>query len=125
MPLSLLLSIFGAILLFPTFADAEPLSYFSCDIAREKLVKAQRALKTADIRLRDAQRDEELIRTELWTCLPGGVVSLARTRRCSRAHDGLPDFMKQAINAKYHITELQQTVRDRHDWQMKVCAATP
>ncbi len=120
-----LLSIFGVLLLFPSLVGAEPMSYYSCDIAQEKLVKAQKALKIADTDLRDARHEEELIRTELWTCSPGGVVSLARTRRCGRAHDSLPDFMKQTIQASYRVEELQQAVHDRHDRQMKVCAATP
>lgn len=116
---------FGALLLFPALAGAEPLSYYSCDIAQEKLVKAERSLKAADVDLRDAQREEALIRTELWTCLPGGVFSLARSRRCGRAHDGLSNTMKQTIEATYRVEDLQETVHERHAWHMKVCGATP
>lgn len=125
MPLSVLLALFGTLLLFPTHAGAEPLSYYSCAIAQEKLVKAQRALKAADTDLRNAQRDEELIRIELWTCLPGRVFSLARTRRCGHAHDALPSTMKQTIEATYLVEKLQQAVHERQVWQMKVCEATP
>ena len=124
MPRSILLSIVGAFLLFPGLADAEPLSYYSCDIAQEKLVKAQRTLNAADTKLRHLQRDEALIRTELWACSPGEVVSLARTRRCGRAQHGLPAFMKQTIEATYRVDELQQAVHERHDWQKKVCEVT-
>ena len=119
-----LLSMFAVLVLFPALNEAEALSYFSCDTAQEKLVKAQKALKAAGTALQDAQREEELIRTELWTCSPGGVFSLARTRRCGRAHDSLPDFMKQTIDATYRVTELEQTVRERYDWQQKVCEVT-
>ena len=122
---SVFLTLLGILLLFPALAGAEPLSYYSCDIAQEKLVKAERSLKAADIDLRNAQRDEELIRTELWTCLPGRVFSLARTRRCGHAHDALPDTMKQTIEATYRVEELQQAVHKRQDWHMKVCATTP
>ena len=121
---SVLLALTGLILLTTTLY-AEPYQYYSCDIAQEKLVKAQRVLKAANVDLRDAQREEDLIRTELWTCSPGGVISLARTRRCGHAHDSLPDFMKQTIEATYRVEELQQAVHERHDWQQKVCEATP
>ncbi len=124
MPHFILLAIFGALLLFPALAGAGPLSYYSCDSSQEKLGKAERALKAAETDLQNAEREEALIRTELRTCLPGGVFPLARTRRCSYAHDGLLNMMKQTIHATYRVTELQQTVRDRHDWQKKVCAAT-
>ena len=122
---SVLLTLFGTLLLFPALAGAEPLSYYSCDIAQEKLVKAERSLKAAGIELRDARRDEELIRTELWTCLPGRVFSLSRTRRCGHAHDTLPDNMKQTIEATYRVEELQQKVHERQTWHMKVCGTTP
>ncbi len=125
MPRSILFSIFGALLLFPALAGARPLSYYSCDSSQEKLVKAERALKAAETDLLNAERKEERIRTELRTCLPSGVFPLARTRRCSYAHDGLLNMMKQTIHATYRVTELQQTVRDRHNWHMKVCKVTP
>ncbi len=120
-----LLSIFGVLLLFPALAGAGPLSYYSCDISLEKLVKTERALKAAETDLQNAEREEELIRTELRTCLPRGVFPLARTRRCSYAHDGLLNMMKQTIEATYRVEELQQAVHERQVWQMKVCQATP
>ena len=120
-----LLSMFAVLVLFPALVDAEQVSYYSCDIALEKLVKAQRTLKAADTKLRDAQREEALIRTELWTCSPGGVFSLARTRRCGHAHYALPNTIKQTIEAAYHVEKLKQTVHERQVWHLKVCEATP
>lgn len=117
--------LFALALVVMSTSPASAVSYYSCEIAQEKLVKAQRALTVADRALRDAQREEELLRTELWTCLPGGVVSLARTQRCDRAHHGLPDTMKQTIETTYRVEQWQQTVHDRHAWQTKVCGVTP
>ena len=122
---SILLSIVGALLLFPTLAGAGPLSYYSCDISLEKLVKTERALKAAETDLQNAEREEKLIRKELRICLPDGVFPLARTRRCSYAHDGLLNTMKQTIEATYRVEELQEDVYERHDWQKKTCEATP
>ena len=124
MPRSILLSIFSALLLFPALAGAGPLSYYSCDISQEKLVKAERALKAAETDLQNAEREEKLIRKELRICLPDGVFPLARTRRCSYAHDGLLNTMKQTIKATYRVEELQQALYERHNWQKKVCKAT-
>jgi hypothetical protein len=119
------LACLSALLLFPGLKDAEALSYYSCDIGQEKLVKVHRSLKTAHTDLRAAQREEELIRAELWTCLPGGIKSLARTRRCGHARHDLPATMKQTIDATYRVQEIQKVVQDRHAWQMKICGRTP
>ncbi len=125
MPLSVLLTLFGTLLLFPAFVGAEPLSYYSCDIAKEKLVKAQRTLKTVREELRKSQRQEQYARAELWTCVPGGTFSLARTRRCGHVRDHLPTTIKQTIAATHRVEEEQEAVSARQTWQMKVCVTTP
>ena len=124
MPLSALLAMLG-VLLFASVVSAVPLSYYSCEIAQEKLAKAHTALKTAQDELLAVQRDEEFVCAELWTCLPGRTFSLDRARRCRQARGDLPNAIKHTIAATHRVQEHQQAASDRHVWQLKVCGITP
>ena len=101
-----------------------PVAYYSCEIAEEKLVKAQRALKAAQEQQRAMQRQDQVVRAEIEVCRPGGLVSLHRARRCAQARKNLPTIVTHTVEATHRVQDLQQEVRNRQAWQTKVCNAT-
>ena len=120
---SVLLGMF-CLLGFVSPLSAMPVTYYSCEIAEEKLVKAQAALKAAQEEQRVMQRQEQMVRAELEVCRPGGLVSLHRARRCADARKNLPDIMTHTVEATHRVQDYQQEVRDRQAWQTKVCEPT-
>ncbi len=120
---SVLLTMLGLLVCTSPVA-AMPVAYHSCEMAEEKLIKAQIALKAAQQEQRVIQRQEQMVRAELEVCRPGGLVSLHRARRCAQARKNLPTIMTHTVEATHRVQDYQQEVRDRQAWQTKVCNAT-
>jgi hypothetical protein len=106
-----------------TFAE----TYFaSCSTGLEKLHKARKALIPLQRAVERARIRERVTLSEsVWLCAPGGIVSMQRAQRCSRATWEAPQRIKETLEAEDVYLQGRQAFEEQLAWARRVCPVEP
>ena len=106
----------------PTFA--EPYSA-SCGTALEKLSKARKALIPFQRAMERARIHERVAFGETLVCVPGGIYSVQRAQRCSRATWEAPQRIKETLEAEDVYLQGRRVFEERLERAKQVCLLEP
>ena len=119
-----LLAIIGLVLVSSTATFAE--TYFaSCSTALEKLHKARKALIPFQRSMERARIHKRVALGKTLTCGPGGIVSLQRAQRCSRATWEAPQRIKETLEAEDVYLQERRAFEVKLEWVKQVCPVEP
>jgi hypothetical protein len=89
-----------SLVLMPSTATFAATYFASCSTALEKLNTARNALIRFQRSMEHARTHERVALGETVACEPGGIVSLQRAQRCSRATWEAPQRIKETREAQ-------------------------
>ncbi len=105
-----------------TFAE----TYFaSCSTGLEKLHKARNALIPFQRSMERARIHERVALGETLTCGPGGIVSVQRAQRCSRATWEAPQRIKETLEAEDVYLHERRAFEEKREWTKQLCLLEP
>ncbi len=106
----------------PTFA--EPYSA-SCGTALGRVAKARQALIPFQRAMERAKIHERVALGETLVCVPGGIYSVQRAQRCSRATWEAPQRIKETLEAEDVYLQGRRVFEERLAWVRQVCLLEP
>ena len=119
-----LLAIISVMLVSSTTTFAE--TYFgSCSTALENLHKARNTLIPFQRSMERARIHERVALVETVTCGPGGIVSLQRAQRCSRATWEAPQRIKETLEAADVYLQERRAFEVKLEWIKQICPVEP
>jgi hypothetical protein len=119
-----LFAIIGLMLVSSTATFAE--TYFaSCSTAREKLHKARTALIPFQRSLERARIHKRVALGETLTCASGGIHSVQRAQRCSRATWEAPQRIKETLEAENVYLQGRRAFEEQLEWIKQICPLEP
>ncbi len=119
-----LLAIISLVLVSSTTTFAEPYSA-SCGTALEKVSKARKALIPFQRAMERARIHERVALGETLVCVPGGIYSVQRAQRCSRATWEAPQRIKETLEAEDVYLQGRRVFEERLAWVRQVCLLEP
>ncbi len=119
-----LLAIISLVLLCSAPAFAEPYSA-SCGAALGKVSKARQALIPFQRAMELAKIHERVALGETLVCTPGGIYSVQRAERCSRATWEAPQRIKETVEAEDVYLQGRRVFEERLEWAKQVCLLEP
>jgi hypothetical protein len=120
-----LLAIISLVLVPSTATFAETYFASSCSTALEKLHTARNALIPFQRSMERARIHERVALGETVTCGPGGIVSLQRAQRCSRATWEAPQRIKETLEAEDVYLQERRAFEVKLEWVKQVCPVEP
>jgi len=119
-----LLAIISLMLVSSTATFAE--TYFaSCSTALEKLHTARNALIPFQRSMERARIHERVALGETLTCGPGGISSVKRAQRCSRATWEAPQRIKETLEAEDVYLHERRAFEEKREWTKQICLLEP
>ncbi len=106
----------------PTFG--EPYSA-SCGTALGRVAKARQALIPFQRAMELAKIHERVALGETLVCVPGGIYSVQRAQRCSRATYEAPQRIKETLEAEDIYLQGRRVFEERLEWARQVCLLEP
>ncbi len=119
-----LFAIISLVLVSSTTTFAEPYSA-SCGTALGKLSKARQALIPFQRAMERARIHERVALGETLVCVPGGIYSVQRAQRCSRATWEAPQRIKETLEAEDVYLLGRRVFEERLEWARQVCLLEP
>ncbi len=119
-----LFAIISLVLVSSTTTFAEPYSA-SCGTALEKVSKARKALIPFQRAMERARIHERVALGETLVCVPGGIYSVQRAQRCSRATWEAPQRIKETLEAEDVYLQGRRVFEERLAWVRQVCLLEP
>ncbi len=119
-----LLAIISLVLMCSALTFAEPYSA-SCGTALEKVSKARKALIPFQRAMERAKIHERVALGETLVCVPGGIYSVQRAQRCSRATWEAPQRIKETLEAEDVYLQGRRAFEEKLEWVKQVCPVEP
>jgi len=119
-----LLAIISLVLVCSAPAFAEPYSA-SCGAALGKVSKARQALIPFQRAMELAKIHERVAMGETLICVPGGIYSVQRAQRCSRATYEAPQRIKETVEAEDVYLQGRRVFEERLERAKQVCLLEP
>ncbi len=119
-----LLAIISLVLMCSAPTFAEPYSA-SCGTALEKVSKARKALIPFQRAMERARIHERVALGETLVCVPGGIYSVQRAQRCSRATWEAPQRIKETLEAEDVYLQGRRVFEERLERAKQVCLLEP
>ncbi len=105
-------------------AFSEPYSP-SCEIAVEKVIKAQKNLIPSHRKLEIARNRERLAYADLAVCAGGGIFSARRALACNHASWKVPTRTKEVIEEEEDYIEARNEFEKFFEYAREACLSTP
>jgi len=119
-----LLAIISLMLVSSTTTFAEPYSV-SCGAALGRVSKARQALIPFQRAMERARIHERVALAETLVCVPGGIYSVQRAKRCSWATWEAPQKIKETLEAEDVYLQGRRVFEERLEWAKQVCLLEP
>ena len=119
-----LFAIINLVLVCSTPTFAEPYSA-SCGTALEKVSKARKALIPFQRAMERARIHERVAMAETLACVPGGIYSVQRAKRCSWSTWEAPQRIKETLEAADVYLQGRRVFEERLEWAKQVCLLEP
>ena len=94
-------------------------------MALEKLSKARKVLIPFQRAMELARIHERVALGETWVCVPGGIYSVQRAQRCSRATWEAPQRIKETLDAEDVYLQGRRVFEERLERAKQICLLEP